>query len=61
MASKVDSPWDSVVSRFMLDYGYTSEAMHDDIVALLAQAYRKGRADGAQSEREWPHREDMGR
>lgn len=64
MASKVDSPWDVEVSRMLTSYElplHISNTMHGDIVSLMGKAYSRGREAGAKSEREYPHREDMGR
>lgn len=64
MASKVDSPWDAQVALALANYDLSSvveNALHADLVTILEQAYHQGMLAAIHSEREQPHREDMGR
>ena len=66
MANKIESPWDAyaidVVNTYNgpLDWSHR-EYLIADIVKAMYHAYGLGHKAGAKSEREFPHREDMGR
>lgn len=61
----IASPWDNyahelachLIANSQLDY----VSLHTALVSAASTGYRKGYVDGAQSEHDNPHREDMGR
>lgn len=64
MASKVSSPWDSAAQQIAFEFVIDDEVhqyLVPELIEVFEHIYRYAYAAGAKSEREFPHREDMGR